>query len=121
MLRVSGAIYDVRSEIPVRHDYTQEEKDSMREKLTANILFLDEIEDEKKEVLSSFKDRAEPMKSENKTLKRSLKAGYEESIRECGGIKDYESGMIAFYDLETAEEVFKRRMYPEERQMNLRS
>lgn len=53
---------------------TQEELDLRREQLTDNSIKLGDLDEEKKEVMASFKEKIEPLKAGNKVLLRELRS-----------------------------------------------
>lgn len=97
---------------------TPDELDIRREQLTDNAIELNDIEEEKKESMSEFKERMEPLVKANKNFLREIKTRQAEVKGVLYHIANHEEGMMETFD-ENGELIATRRLRPEEKQQKL--
>lgn len=102
-----------------KYDFTDEEKKEIAEELAIKTQQLDALEDEKKAVMSSYKEQIERLQSDVKGAATRYKDGYEMRDIECEVIRDFEDGTISFYRTDNGARVRVDKMTVAERQMKL--
>jgi hypothetical protein len=104
--------------MPVRSYLTPKEREEIRDKFIAEQISLSSIQEELEGVKAEFKATMDPIKLEQKDRLALLKAGYREEVQDCYLIPDYDRNEMVYYN-EGSEEVSRRKLRPEERQMNI--
>jgi hypothetical protein len=105
-------------ELPYRTIVANEEKDKLNEEYVKGQIEISNIEEELETIKAMFKDRMKPTKERQAELLHLLKKGFREENKTHYLIPDHEHNEMK-YVLDTGEEVFTRKMRPEEKQMNI--
>jgi hypothetical protein len=69
---------------------------------TANALNIEDLEEQKKEVMDEFKDKIQPLKDSNKILSSEIRTGFTQKEGKLYMIIDHKTRMVNYYD-ETGE------------------
>lgn len=104
---------------PVRHQYTEDELNALREQFATVALALDDEAEAFKLVREEFKARIKPKEQERRELAGQVRHRYRDETIECYLVPDFDSGMMEFIAIATGEKVDERRLRPDERQMNI--
>lgn len=104
-----------------KYKFNEEEMRKIAETLAHKTQELEEIEEEKKAVVSAFKERSDRVSAEQRAAARKYKDGYEMRNIECEVRRDYEAGIIRYIRVDTGEEVLRAQMTMAERQLTLES
>lgn len=102
----------------IKHTFTEEEHAEMNAKFVETSKSLAVLEDERKEVMQDFKDRKKVLTDITNPLMHRIRMGYEMREVECTAEADIQNMQIVYYD-ETGNEVERRKMTKEERQLYL--
>lgn len=94
---------------------TPEELDVRREKHTENSIKLSDLEEEKKDAVSGFKAKMEPLQVENKELLFEIKTKQAKVSGRLYHLANHGESMMETYD-ENGEMISSRRLRPEEKQ-----
>lgn len=97
---------------------TADELDLRRENLTDNAIALNDLNEEKKDVLATFKAKTDPLTKGNKLLLQELKSRQATVTGNIYHMANHEEGMMESYD-EAGEMISSRRLRPEEKQQKL--
>ena len=81
----------------IRHEFTQEETNDMRETIANNLMKLMDIQDEFKKVKEEFKAKMEPFAQGNKLLLRLVRQRYDDVEMEVYLVPDYENRIMDLY------------------------
>jgi len=95
--------------------FTLEQLSQMKETLSETDIKINDIEDEKKEVMSEFKERLDPLVKERKTILVGLKNKAEFVSENCYKFVDTENREVSFYNQE-GDLIESRPAFPEEMQ-----
>lgn len=98
--------------------FTAEELSRMKEGLSETDIELNDIEEEKKEVMKDFKTRLEPLTDERKRLLKGLKDKAEYVTENCYKFVDMETREVGFYN-QDGDLIESRPAYPDELQSNI--
>jgi len=104
---------------PVKHYFTPEEKEEIAVEMSSTSRRQDELEREKKAVMSSYKDKIDNVILENRIAAQKYHDGYEYRNVECEVVRDYEMEEVRYVRTDTGEVVEARRMEKSELQMRL--
>jgi len=102
-----------------KYDFTSEELRDIAETLAIKTQDLEKVEDEKKSVMSSYKERAEKIALEIKTAARKYKDRYEMRDIECAVERDFETGEVRYIRIDNGEIARTSKMTMAERQMKI--
>jgi hypothetical protein len=97
---------------------SQDELDLRREKLTDNAILLSEFEDEKKDIMDTFKSKMKPLVDENKVIMEDVKRKQAEVTGKLFHMANHEEGLMETFD-ENGEFVSSRRLRPDEKQATI--
>lgn len=97
---------------------SEEEIAIRREDMTNNMINLSRINDEKKEIAKSFKERIAPLASANQKLMSEIKTRQETVSGTLYHIADHEKSMMKSYDGE-GNLIHQRRLRPDEKQTSI--
>lgn len=107
---------DAVEKIGYTHRFSPEELAQKKEDLAEISIEIDGIEEEKKEVMNSYKERLKPLAEEKKDLLDKIKRGSEfVEDEECVKILYHEEKMAGFYN-KLGELVYSRPIMPQEMQ-----
>lgn len=109
---------DDREETHYIKPLTPEELDVKREQLADNCIEQNRLEEELTEIKKDYKDKIDPIKTDNKILCQQIKTHQEEATGELYHIYNHDEGMRETYD-EQGLFVSSRRLRPEEKQGKL--
>jgi len=104
---------------PVKHFFTPEEKEEIAVEMSSTSRRQDELEREKKAVMSSYKDKIDNVILENRIAAQKYHDGYEYRNVECEVVRDYKREEVHYVRTDTGETIESRKMEPAERQMQL--
>lgn len=111
---------NIETEIrPCKYVYTTEEMGQIAERLAIKTQELESLEDEKKAVASSYKERIETCQMQMRRAARQYKDGFEMRDIECMVTRDYDTCTISYMRLDNGEVTLVRPMTAAERQMRL--
>lgn len=99
-------------------DLTQEELDAKREMFVDNDIQIAKLEDELNEKKSEFKNKIDPIKLVNRSLRQEVKTKKKEVKGQLFHLANHDSGYMETYD-ETGELIATRRLRPDEKQARL--
>lgn len=111
---------DAIEETSYQKPLTQEELDMRRESLTDNCIKLSELEEEKKELVKGYKDRMDPLISDNKILMSEVRTRQSKVDGRLFHMKNHDTSMMETYD-EEGFLVSTRRLRPDEKQKTIMS
>ncbi len=98
--------------------YTPEELTRLKETLSDTSIIINDIEEEKKDVLAGFKERLDPLVKERKTIIEGLKKKAEYVTEKCYKFIDKETREVGFYN-ENGDLIESRPAYSDEMQGTL--
>lgn len=98
--------------------FTPEQLAQMKEGLSETDIEINDIEEEKKEVVKDFKARLEPLTDERKRLLKCLKNKAEYVTEKCYKFVDPETREVGYYNQE-GDLIESRPAYPKEMQANI--
>jgi hypothetical protein len=98
--------------------FTSEQLVQMKEGLSETDIEINDIEEEKKEVIKDFKARLEPLTDERKRLLRGLKDKAEYVREKCYKFVDMEARKVGYYNGD-GELIESRPAFPDELQGNI--
>lgn len=98
--------------------YTPEELARMKETLSDTSIAINDIEEEKKEVVAEFKERLDPLVKERKIILEGLKKKAEYVTEKCYKFIDQEKREVGFYN-ENGDLIESRPAYSDEMQGTL--
>lgn len=101
-------------------DLNPSEIDDLEGQIATDSVELSKIEQEKKEVLASFKERMDPIKNDLKINIQSLRTGQEEVVTDIFYIADYDNNRMYGYAPDGTE-VRNRRLRSDEMQISIHS
>jgi hypothetical protein len=102
-----------------KYVFTDDEKRDIAETLAQKTQEQQEVEAEKKSVMSSYKDRLDKIAIDTSLAARMYKDGYEMRNMECRVERNTTTGYVRYVRTDTGEEVLKRKMSMSERQLTL--
>jgi hypothetical protein len=102
----------------VRREFTESEMTFMKHQLSEVSIKQDTTAKEKAKIVKDFNDSIKIMEKERQKLLQGLKDTYYESEEKVYKMADFTEGTISFYDA-NGHKISTRRMYPEERQVNI--
>lgn len=97
-------------------DLTPEDLDAKREKLSQNLIDIDNHEDKLSEAKACFKALIDPLKADNKILLECVKTRKEKVEGTLFYLANHEESMMEEYNAE-GELISSRRLRPEEKQL----
>ena len=110
---------DSVEKIGYMHRFTPEELSQKKESLAEVSISINEIEEEKKEVMNDFKERLKPLTDQKAELLDNIKLGSEYvANEECAKIIYHEEKMVGYYN-KLGELVYSRPMMPQEMQKTI--
>ena len=77
---------------------TTEELTLKKAEFTANALEMDDLEEQKKEVMEEFKDKLKPLKDSHKSLASEIRTGFVQKEGRLFKMVDHKTRMVHFYD-----------------------
>jgi hypothetical protein len=98
--------------------FTPEELSRMKENLSETDIRINDIEEEKKEVVKAFKEQLDPLNDERKRILKGLKNKAEFVSEDCFKFVDLSEKTVGYYNRE-GDLIESRPAYPEELQGNL--
>lgn len=98
--------------------YTPEELARLKETLSDTSIIINDIEEEKKDVVAGFKERLDPLVKERKTILEGLKKKAEYVTEKCYKFIDQETREVGFYN-ENGDLIESRPAYSDEMQGTL--
>lgn len=98
--------------------FTPEQLGQMKEGLSETDIEINDIEEEKKEVVKEFKGRLDPLTEERKRLLKGLKNKAEYVTENCYKFIDMETREVGYYN-EEGDLIESRPAYPDELQGNI--
>lgn len=98
--------------------YTPEELARLKETLSDTSIIINDIEEEKKDVVAGFKERLDPLVKERKTIIEGLKKKAEYVTEMCYKFIDQEAREVGFYN-ENGDLIESRPAYGDEMQGTL--
>lgn len=98
--------------------YTPEELTRLKETLSDTSIIINDIEEEKKDVVAGFKERLDPLVKERKTIIEGLKKKAEYVTEKCYKFIDKETREVGFYN-ENGDLIESRPAYIDEMQGTL--
>jgi len=102
-----------------KYEFTAEELRDIAENLAIKTQDLEKAEDEKKSVMSAYKERIEKIALEVKQSARLYKDRYEMRDIECMVERDFETGVVRFVRTDNGEVARTSKMTMAERQMSI--
>jgi hypothetical protein len=102
----------------IRHQYTQDEMNALHVAIAQNLIHLNDLDDELKDIKETFKAKTSPLEKGNRSLLRNIKNGFIDQEIEVYLVPDYENKIIEFFD-ERGDKVGERRMMISELQGKL--
>ncbi len=102
-----------------KYEFTAHELRDIAEKLAIKTQELEQVEDEKKAVMSSYKERIERIQSDMKKAASLYKDGYEMRDIECVVDRNFETGEVRFIRTDNGIVVHTEKMTMAERQQRL--
>lgn len=88
-------------EIRAKYTFTMQEIQDLGGQLAAAHLNKNEILDQKRSMMSDFKDRLDRVGMEIQKMSNARVLGYEFRTYRCKAVKDYDEKVIKFYDVHT--------------------
>lgn len=105
--------------IKKNYEFTNEERQAMAKDLAKHEIDKNQIEDEKKSVMSGFKEKIDSLETKIKKLSHLVNNGYEERMYECNVVIDFDKKSKTFIDVVSGEVIDERVMDDAEYQMEL--
>lgn len=102
-----------------KYSFSEEEKRDIAETLAQKTQELSEVDQERKSVMSSYKERIDRITSEQSQSARLYKDGYEMRDIECIVERDIVVGEVRYIRTDTGEVAHRKKMTMAERQMNI--
>lgn len=102
-----------------KYEFSAEELRDIAEKLAIKTQELEQVEDEKKAVMSSYKERIERIQSEAKKAASLYKDGYEMRDIECIVERDLGMGEVRYIRTDTGQVALTQKMTMAERQKRI--
>ena len=102
-------------EMPVQTKLTVDERESERDMFIEKASELQKLQNELDDIKASFKEQMKPIQREQADRLDLITKGYREEKKVTYQIPDEEAGMMT-YLLESGEEVFRRKLTPDEYQ-----
>lgn len=102
-----------------KYDFTVEELGKIAENLAMKTQELEETENEKKSVMTSYKDRLERVSGEIRVSARLYKDRYEMRDIECEVQRDLDTGEVLYIRTDTGDIVHRDKMTMVERQRRI--
>ena len=102
-----------------KYQFSQEELRDIAEVLAIKTQDQEALEEEKKSVMSSFKERIESVALEVKGAARNYKDRYKMMDIECWVDRDFEAGLIRYVRTDTGEVAETKKMTMADRQMHI--
>lgn len=97
---------------------TEEDINQRREILTENSIKLGDLEEEKKELTKSLKERIDPLRAHNKQILLEIRTKQQKAEGVLYHMANHEDSVMETYD-ETGEFISSRRLRPEEKQVRM--
>lgn len=95
--------------------YTPEELSRLKESLSDTSIIINDIEEEKRDVVAGFKERLDPLTKERKTILEGLKKKAEYVTEKCYKFIDQDTREVGFYN-ENGDLIESRPAYSDEMQ-----
>jgi len=111
-----------RIEVEIRslkYEFNDTELQDLARKALEKTRDIDELEDEKKSVMSEYKNKIDRATAELNVKRRKYLDGFEVRQVECRVERDYDREVIRYVRIDTGEELEGRTMTAQERQMRL--
>lgn len=89
-----------KEKISLRVDFTDKEIEDLTEEQVKNAIALEKLEQEKKEFMDEWKDKANPKKERQKELLRDLDKGNHVVEMELYALQNFENDIMEYYDAE---------------------
>lgn len=89
-----------KEKISLRVDFTDKEIEDLTEEQVKNAIALEKLEQEKKEFMDEWKDKANPKKERQKELLRDLDKGNHVVEMELYALQNFENDTMEYYDAE---------------------
>lgn len=102
-----------------KYDFTEDDKKEIAQKMAMKTLESGELEQQKKSVMTGFKNKIEAADLVARECANHLKDGYEMRSIECEVIRDYDDGVIRYVRVDNGECVRTDDITHEERQMHI--
>jgi len=102
-----------------KYEFTPEELRDIAETLAIKTQDLEKVEDEKKSVMSSYKDRIDKIGIDIKQAARLYKDRFEMRQIECEVFRNYEDGVVIYIRTDNGEVARTSKMTMGERQMHI--
>ena len=102
-----------------KYEFSAEEKRDNAQTLAIKTQDLEQAEDEKKSVMSTYKERIDKIALEVKSAARMYKDGYEMRDIECVVERDFDSGVVKFVRTDNGEIARTSKMTMAERQLTV--
>ena len=102
-----------------KYKFTEEEKAKMASSLANKQIDMKILEDEKKSVMSGYKDRIDRFEWEVNRLSRNIVDGFEFRDFECRVEKDYDAHLKRYYCVDSGELIDERPLDPSDYQQEL--
>jgi hypothetical protein len=102
----------------IRHNFTEAEKQVLREDFTKLSIQLKRLEEELVDFKANHKNKAEPVELRADAILDDLDRGYREMMTHCYLVDNQEDGVMEYYN-EAGELVYTRPLTKTERQGNL--
>jgi hypothetical protein len=109
---------DSAEETEYYRDLTQDDLDVKREKLSTNLVYISEREDELQVIKDEFKSKTQGPKQENKQLLEEIKTRKAKVSGVLYHMADHVQGIMETFD-ENGEFISSRRLRPDEKQPGL--
>jgi len=104
----------------VKHTFTEEERRLIADEMAAqDIREQNDVEDDKKSVVSDFKSRLDVLSGKVKNSANKLNSGWEMRFMDCEKQPDYDKKLWQFYSCETGEHIKSEAMTESDMQMQL--
>jgi len=102
-----------------KYRFDDEEKKVISKELATRHVDMSIVEDEKKSIMSKYKDRLDRFKLDINVLSRCIIDGYEYRDFECYIEKDYDADIKRYMDVRTNEIIDERAMDPSDYQQEM--
>ncbi len=109
-----------REIVQAKYSFTKNEMKDIAEKMAERQGDLNIAENEKKSVLSQFKDKIDRVKLDIQVLSRNYRDGYEHRDYECNVVKDFKRKEVVFKDVHTGKVVLRKQFGPGDAQHEMK-
>lgn len=108
-----------KEKVTAKRYFTEEELNVMVRENTDKLIELDTIEEEIEALKKKHAATQKKLKVESKSLRKLVRAGFVEELRECYLTPNFQSGNMEYTCVQTGELLLERRLRPEEKQLRL--